>query len=71
MKRSIWPGDTGQVAVLQDRYSVTIKFDIIDLNPAAAAMLFGPLWLLAWQFSGYTPFWYLKGEDDAPAQPPW
>jgi hypothetical protein len=61
--RSAWPGDTGQVAVLQDRYSVSFSFDLAEVNEAALGILFGPRWLLAWQFSRISPHWYLRGED--------
>jgi|HubBroStandDraft_3_1064219.scaffolds.fasta_scaffold322168_2 hypothetical protein len=52
------------VAVLQEKYSVSMTFELIDISPLLLYFIGDPLAVLWWQMSQITPFWYLKGDDE-------
>ena len=57
-----------RVAVLQDHYSVTMKFRIEHLDRAVFAALFGdPLTVMLWwdMATLYRPFWFLERTENA------
>jgi hypothetical protein len=53
----------GSVALLQDEYRITMQFNFVEIAPTIGLLLFGPLFMLALQFSRIDPHWYLRGED--------
>jgi hypothetical protein len=56
-----WP----EGAVLQDKYSVSFAFTLIEpLSPMMLAILGDPLAVLWWQMGKINPHWYLQGGDD-------
>lgn len=60
-------GSGQRVAVLQDRYSVTLKFRVEHFDRPVFAALFGdgPTVMLWWDMSTlYQPHWFLHREED-------
>jgi hypothetical protein len=52
-----------KIAVLQDKYSVSFTFTLIE--PLSLAMLGDPLAVLWWEMGKlYRSHWYLGGDDD-------
>ena len=52
-----WPGS--EIAVLQDKYSVSFTVDINYLSPMIWVFLGDPLAVLWWEMSKINPHWYL------------
>jgi hypothetical protein len=58
-----WPDP--KIAVLQQEYSVSFKVNYEQVNwPLWLYVVGDPLAVLWRQMSFFTPFWYLKGDDD-------
>lgn len=54
-----WP--EGRTIKLQQSYSVSFECDATAFGPLILATLFGPLAVLALEFSRINPHWYLDG----------
>lgn len=60
--------DTGEIATLQDEYSVSLTFNVEKISwPIVLAMFGDAQALLWWQFSNWQMCWYADaygGDDD-------
>jgi hypothetical protein len=58
--RAVKPWDSEVISTIQADYSITIEYSVESFNIDVLAMLFGPLYALAWQFRQINPHWYLE-----------
>jgi hypothetical protein len=51
-----------EIAALQDEYSVSFTFTIVDIKPWLVA-IGDPLAVLWWEMGKINPHWYLRGDE--------